>query len=114
VTLHVDVVKNEWNDGFQVLVAQVFPTQEDVKVTTLLGTEWEEVLRRPIVDRTTGETVTVRNPERFLKVLGDAFDGSLFFVTSAHPDDAEHCHFHGDARRRIPFRRVGASQPSEP
>lgn len=85
---HVDIVKNEWLAGFQVLVAQVSVDGEDIKVDTP-DPKWDEIVRRPILDKTSGDMVyAYKDPERFLEMLTTAINSSYLFATEPHSGDA--------------------------
>jgi hypothetical protein len=84
---HVDIVKNEWLAGFQVLVARVTVEDGDIHVVTS-DPKWEEVVRRPILDRATGDTVnSAKDPQHFLESLPSAITSSYLFATAPHPQD---------------------------
>lgn len=86
--LHVDVVKVDWGKGTQTRVAQVYATDDDIKVDG----GYDEVIRRPYTDRETGRQLQPdRDPKRFVEQLHTVMSGSYLAATELHDDD--HCRF---------------------
>lgn len=97
---HVDIVKNEWLAGYQLLVARVWATYDDVEIERIDEAEpWsEEIINRLRADFSNGDSAS------FVGSLHEHLRGDYLFATQPH-DDA-HCPFQ---QARIPLR---ASSPS--
>lgn len=86
---HVDIVKNEWLAGFQVVVAQVREEIGGLVVESAEPQIWEPiVLGSPAREPETGELVEAeKEPGRFLELLPRAIHGAYLFATDVHADD---------------------------
>ncbi len=86
---HVDIVKNEWLAGFQVLVAQVREGIGGLVVESAEPETWAPVvLGSPVREPETGELVEAeKEPGRFLQLLSRAIHSAYLFATDAHADD---------------------------
>jgi len=86
--LHVDVVKVDWGKGTQTRVAQVYATDDDIKVDG----GYDEVIRRPYTDRDSGKRLDPStDPERFVQQLHTVMSGSYLAATELHDDNT--CRF---------------------
>ncbi len=99
-TTHVDLVKNEWLAGYQVVVARARLGSHGLEIEASEPT-WEEILRRPF-----GGIDPRTQPEAFLTGLADHVNGTYLFATTPHPDTE--CPFHDGALVRI--QSTGESQ----
>lgn len=82
--MHVDIVKNEWLAGVQVAVARVEADGSDISVAAI-EPKWEEIVRRPIRDGVTGETLySQKDPTHFVEALHTAISSSYLFATLPH------------------------------
>jgi hypothetical protein len=107
---HVDLVKNEWLAGFQVVVARAFIEGAELRVDTQEPQRWEPVLRRSFTDRESGVEVGPDRPEEFLGGLHEHLRGDYLFATGLH-DDAE-CPF--AERLVVPLKSVEQARELEP
>lgn len=87
---HVDVVKNEWLAGYQVLVARLFLQDGEIVIDSPEPDRWREALLRP-----RGDLDPVERPEEFLRELGGHLQGTYLLATELHDDD--HCSFSNTA-----------------
>jgi hypothetical protein len=84
---HVDVVKNEWLAGYQVVVAQVSAGVEGLLINSPNPEFWSEVVMRPIVVAETGDEVHAeKDPQRFLALLPRGIHGTYLFATEPHSE----------------------------
>jgi hypothetical protein len=79
-TIHVDVVKNEWLAGYQVVVARLSLKAGIIDVDAR-DAEYREVALRPV-----GGIDPEADPEGFLRALADHVHGSYLFATELHDD----------------------------
>lgn len=89
MSLHVDVIKNEWHAGQQALVARAFVKDGHFVVDSLDGRkEWVEIVSRPFIEPQTGETLDPeKDSEAFLSKLNEAMHGSYLVATEAHEEE---------------------------
>lgn len=86
-SVHVDLVKNEWLAGYQVVVARITLSGGAIKVEAQ-DADYREVALRPV-----GGIDPETDPEGFLNTLAEHVHGSYLFATEPHQDDA--CKFKG-------------------
>ncbi len=84
---HVDVVKNEWLAGFQVVVARVCDDGGKLRINAA-NPEWEALVERY---HTAAEDAS---PSAFVDGLHEHLQGDYLFATEPH--ELEACPFHGD------------------
>ena|SRR5712691_1590 len=78
VPTHVDVVKNEWLAGYQVVVARVWAESGDVRIDA--PSPWDEFVARYRDD--------AAEPLHFLETLHERMHGDYVFATEPHsPSD---------------------------
>jgi len=82
---HVDLVKNEWLAGYQVVVARVSAGPAGLMVDTS-DPSWEQVVRRA------DDIDPDAEPQAFLGQLSDRIHGSYLFATEPHAESA--CPYH--------------------
>lgn len=87
MTLHVDVVKNDWAHDRRELGARVFPVDDDIKVDPQNGENWEYVVTQPFADPQTGTQLTRQDAIAFLEKLHLALANDYWFATGLHDDD---------------------------
>jgi hypothetical protein len=80
---HVDIVKNEWLAGFQVMVARARLDEQGTILVETNDPAMREVVLRPV-----GAHDPERNPEDFLRHLSEAIHGTYLFATELHDDGA--------------------------
>jgi hypothetical protein len=88
--VHVDLIKNEWLAGYQLMVARVSLDDQGKLAVDTADQAWREIVLRPV-----GEWDPEKDPEAFLRHLPDAIHGSYLFATPAHEDDG--CPFRAGA-----------------
>jgi hypothetical protein len=88
---HVDVVKNEWLAGYQVVVARLRLEDGDLKIEPDEPV-WTSVVQQPFRSRETGKQLTPNSPQEFFYGLHEAMAGDYLFATPPH-DEAE-CPYH--------------------
>jgi len=89
MSVHVDVVRNDWIGGQQQAVARVLATDEgDLKIESPDPGTWV-----PIVERAIAEVGDPDDPEGTMVRLHEVLDGSHLFAKEPHDDDA--CPFAG-------------------
>lgn len=98
---HVDVIKNEWLAGYQVLVARVYLEAGSLRVDSPEPDLWNRIVLRPYVDN--GRELTPDNGESFLAHLHAGLHGDYLFATEPH--DEQECPYHHP---------VVAIRPSDP
>ncbi len=87
MTLHVDIIRNDWSAGRQKVVARAFVADEDVAVDSIEGA-WEDVVKRPFPDRGDGGMIyPEKEPGLFLEKLHTAIAGSYLFATEEHEEE---------------------------
>jgi len=87
VSLHVDVVRNEWSAGRQTVVARVVLHGGRLSVDSPQPATWSEVVLRPLRDPETRHAISADvEPERFLRALSSQLHGSHLFATEPHED----------------------------
>jgi hypothetical protein len=101
---HVDIVKNEWLVGSQVVVARVALDDHGSVAVETADESWCEVVLRPV-----GGLDPEADPRGFLAGLADAIHGSYLFATHLH--DAAECPF-GDTMN-APIESAHERQPSK-
>jgi hypothetical protein len=87
MTIHVDLVKNDWGGERQVLGARLYPAGDDIKLDPQDAQDWRALVDRPYVDPVTGETLSPRDPLRFLECLHRVVSSTYWFATGLHDDD---------------------------
>lgn len=100
---HIDLILNEWQAGYQVLVARAHPLDADIKVELIAtAPKWEEILRQPIEQPNNGPKLYPQDsPREFLGQLSEHISGSTFFASALHSEDE--CPFSA-GETRIPLR----------
>lgn len=93
---HVDVIKNEWLAGYQLVVARVSSGELGLHVDAP-DQEWIELVRRYRDEQ------GVRDDAAFMESLHERMNGDYLFATPAHPVDE--CPF---PRPVIPLESVDA------
>jgi hypothetical protein len=80
---HVDIVKNEWLAGFQVVVARIRLEDDtlDVKAQTPM---WSSVVNQPY--RTAEKELTPDSPRDFFYGLHEVMHGDYLFATEPHEE----------------------------
>jgi hypothetical protein len=89
---HVDIVKNEWLAGFQMVVARLLMEDGKLRVDTNAPDVWEPIVWRPLVDRETGEKIGPDRTEDFFSRLHERMSGDYLFATEPHDDKT--CPYH--------------------
>jgi hypothetical protein len=87
MTLHVDVVKNEWLAGFQHPVARVFLRSGALDVESPDPERWFSFLRESV-----GDIDPTRDAMEFLAALPHNIQGTYIFATEPHDEDQ--CPYH--------------------
>jgi hypothetical protein len=87
MSMHVDLVKNEWLAGIQVRLVTVTSTGDHNSLVNVTP-GWEDLLGRELTDRA-GESVYVAKES--LGVLPQLFQGEYVFATDPH--DESDCPF---------------------
>jgi hypothetical protein len=107
--LHVDIVRNEWSAGLQILLARVEPNGEHVRFTRT-DPSAVELLQRPILQADGSQSVHLLDlgPTVAFEALRRTFDGSYLFATDPHTEDV--CQFRD--RDVITMRRFPSPAPS--
>jgi hypothetical protein len=90
---HVDIVKNEWLAGYQMVVARVLLEDGAVRVDTSDPDVWDPIVLRPVVDRESGDEIGPDQAEHFFARLHERLTGDYLFATEPH--DEKSCPFHG-------------------
>jgi hypothetical protein len=92
---HVDLVKNEWLAGFQMVVARFrldSQNQDRVILDTSSPDRWEHLLQRALESASKGVHVDARqDAQRFLEHLHEVLSGDYLFATELH--DESECQF---------------------
>lgn len=92
--VHVDVVKNEWLAGYQVVVARLSVIDGRIEVDSPQPDRWRAFLLRPLVDVKSGESLyPEKDPEHFLEALSVHVNGTYLFATEVH--SVEECPYEG-------------------
>jgi len=89
--LHVELIQNEWAAGRQLVVARV--TLEDngrLKFESADDDVWGPVAFRSFVDQATGDEVSPKEPERFIRALHEHLNGDYLFATEPHEGGCEY------------------------
>lgn len=89
---HVDIVKNEWLAGFQVVVARLRLDHGKLELRADDPEKWEEIVWRPVYDRESGEEIGPDRAEEFFSRLHERMSGDYLFATVPH--DEGDCPFH--------------------
>lgn len=86
VNQHVDIVRNEWSAGRQVLLARAFVDAGMVQLELFSDDKRiEEIVLRPIYNEETGEEIYAdKSPSTFLEHLPHALKGTYLFATVPH------------------------------
>jgi hypothetical protein len=82
---HVDVVKNEWLDGHQNVVARLSLAGRSIHLESPDQATWEPIVLKPF--RLAGGTESIdpeRSPREFLERLSSALTDSYLFATRLH------------------------------
>jgi hypothetical protein len=98
--LHVDLVKNEWLAGYQVVVARI-KLKDGVLQVDASDPSWTEIALRPL-----GELDPATDPEGFITAMPEGIHGSYLFATEPH-DDAS-CPYHDGLV--VPMRATGVTR----
>lgn len=105
--LHVDIVRNEWSRGRQVLVARVRLEQANgVQLDTDDPETWAPVVLRPLT--IANEEVGPKQGERFLRALHEHMRGDYLFATEAH--DESHCEYPNGVGSEFPLKSGAGRQ----
>lgn len=88
---HVDIVKNEWLAGYQLLVARLWTEDGDLRIKQISDAEpWSENTVRSFAERV--------DPETLIATLHEHIAGDYLFATEPH-DEAD-CPY---AHERVPL-----------
>ncbi len=82
---HVDIVKNEWLAGYQVVIGRLWVDRGQLHVDA------KEPTVADLIDRYKEES-TAGTPEEFVASLHDTLHGDYLFATQPH--DEERCEYH--------------------
>jgi hypothetical protein len=104
---HVDVIKNEWLAGYQVVVARLRVEDGRLQVDAS-EPEWRVLVTQPIVDPATGTEVRPDRPDDFLEALQAHMKGDYVFATALHDEAA--CPYHSMV---VPLQTVAGSHMRE-
>lgn len=113
VTVHVDIIRNDWHAGHQTLVARAFVRDSTFVLEPLDDNkDWIEVVSRPFISLSVGrELYPEKDPELFIANLHEAMHGSYLFATEAHESfDCEYV----EHISTIPVRDIEPGVPKRP
>jgi len=89
---HVDVVKNEWLAGYQLVVARLRLEDNGALGVSSQEPAWEALIRQPFHSAETGKDLTPEEPRDFFYGLHEVMKGDYLFATPAH--DEIDCPYH--------------------
>ena len=83
---HVDIVKNEWLAGFQVVVARLEPEGGKLRLQAEDLDKWKPIVLRPFFDRDLGREIGPDRAEDFFSRLHEHMSGDYVFATEPHEE----------------------------
>lgn len=90
--MHVDIVKNEWLAGFQVVAARVSLDEGELTFESGDDSVWRPVVWHPLPDPDSDDLVyPEKQPEHFMELLSDRIQGSYLWATQPH--EQKECKF---------------------
>jgi hypothetical protein len=102
---HVDVVKNEWLAGYQLVVARLRLEQDALAVDVVQEPVWTSVVKQSFHDAESGKALTPDEPREFFYGLHAVMKGDYLFATPAHEESE--CPYHAMV---IPLEPADASR----
>lgn len=82
---HVDVIKNEWLAGYQIVVARLSVDEGEVRVD-VSEPRWRDVVLQPWHDPESGRDIDPANPEEFVQRLHEVMKGDYLYASEPHEE----------------------------
>jgi hypothetical protein len=94
MSVHVDVLRNDWLGGEQHPVARLYVAGGNLKIDSPDSARW-----RPVIEEVLADHLREQSPEEILDQLPRVFQGSFLVATPPHADSE--CSYRGWSPARI-------------
>ncbi len=109
--MHVDIVKNEWLAGFQLVAARVSFEEGELTFESGDDSVWRPVVLHPLPDQDSDDLVyPEKEPEHFMELLPTRIQGSYLWATQPH--EQKECQFDHFVVAMQPTRGRGQAEVS--